>query len=164
MASQDYTDFDIQAMKEAIKRSASCLNNSDNPEGGPFGAAIYKNGELIAASHNHVLADNDPSAHGEVYTIRQACKALGTWDLSGCVLYSSCEPCPMCLMTSKWANIEKIYFAATREDAAAIGFRDDELYNLLKPGVYGTVIEECREEAVEVMKKWQKTVGSKGSY
>ena len=140
---KSYGQTDVAAMKEAIALSATALHSTAdgaNPIGGPFGAVVYKDGKKVAGGYNHVLAENDPSAHGEVYTIRAACKTLGTWDLSGCVLYTSCEPCPMCLMTAKWANIEKIYFAATREDAAAIGFRDDTLYGFLKEGVYGTAI------------------------
>ena len=108
MENQEYNDFDIAAMSEAVKMSGTALTQGQQPSGGPFGAAIYKNGKLITASYNHVLSDNDPSAHGEVYTIREACKALNTWDLSDCVLYTSCAPCPMCLMTSKWAKIGKI--------------------------------------------------------
>ena len=164
---RDYGAADVAAMKEAIALSATALQNAaagEEPMGGPFGAVIYKDGKKVAGGCNHVLADNDPSAHGEVYTIRAACKALGTWDLSGCVLYTSCEPCPMCLMTAKWANIDRIYFAATREDAAAIGFRDDELYQMLKDGVYGTAIPECREEAVAVMKAWQEKFAAEGKY
>ena len=82
MENQEYNDFDIAAMSEAVKMSGTALTQGQQPSGGPFGAAIYKNGKLIAASYNHVLSDNDPSAHGEVYTIREACKALNTWDLS----------------------------------------------------------------------------------
>lgn len=164
MENQEYNDFDIAAMSEAVKMSGTALTQGQQPSGGPFGAAIYKNGKLIAASYNHVLSDNDPSAHGEVYTIREACKALNTWDLSDCVLYTSCEPCPMCLMTSKWANIGKIYFAATRKDAAEIGFRDDELYEMLKPGVYGIQIKECRDEAVRIMREWHHRFGAESQY
>ena len=155
---------DIKAMQEAIKLSASSLQDKTIPTGGPFGAVIYKNGEFIAGGYNHVLANHDPSAHGEVQAIRSACQKLQTWDLSGCVLYTSCEPCPMCLMTSKWANIDKIYFAATRKDAAAIGFKDDDLYELLKPGTYATAMPECRNEAVEVMQKWVKKFADNGKY
>lgn len=155
---------DIKAMQEAIKLSASSLQDETVPTGGPFGAVIYKNGEFIAGGYNHVLANHDPSAHGEVQAIRSACQKLQTWDLSGCVLYTSCEPCPMCLMTSKWANIDKIYFAATRKDAAAIGFKDDDLYELLKPGTYATAMPECRNEAVEVMQKWFKKFADNGKY
>ena len=100
----EITKQDVMAMKEAIQMSAASLVCADVPMGGPFGAVIYKGGKKIAEGFNHVLANNDPSAHGEVYTIRLACQALGTWDLSGCSLYTSCEPCPMCLMTAKWAN------------------------------------------------------------
>ncbi len=159
-----YDQGDIAAMREAIKASATSLNDENIPTGGPFGSVIYKDGKFIAGGYNHVLANHDPSAHGEVQAIREACRVLGTWDLSGCVLYTSCEPCPMCLMTSKWANIGKIYFAATRKDAADIGFKDDELYALLKDGVYGIAIEECRGEAVDVMKKWHRKFGRDGQY
>ncbi len=160
-----YSADDIKAMKEAIAASATALSNSmETPIGGPFGSVIYKNGKKIAEGCNHVLANNDPSAHGEVYTIREACRVLGTWDLSDCILYTSCEPCPMCLMTAKWANIKTIYFAATREDAANIGFRDDDLYQLLKDGVYATAIPECRKEAVEVMQKWHDRFAVSGQY
>lgn len=155
---------DIKAMQEAIKLSASSLKDETIPTGGPFGAVIYKNGEFIAGGYNHVLANHDPSAHGEVQAIRAACQKLNTWDLSGCTLYTSCEPCPMCLMTSKWANIDKIYFAATRKDAADIGFKDDDLYELLKPGVYATPLPECRNEAVEVMQQWLKKFSTNGKY
>ncbi len=155
---------DIKAMQEAIKLSASSLKDENIPTGGPFGAVIYKDGEFIAGGYNHVLANHDPSAHGEVQAIRAACQKLNTWDLSGCTLYTSCEPCPMCLMTSKWANIDKIYFAATRKDAADIGFKDDDLYELLKPGVYATPMPECRNEAVEVMQQWLKKFSTNGKY
>lgn len=162
---KNYNKEDIDAMKKAIEMSAEVLNDKDDaPKGGPFGAVIYKDGKCIASGRNHVLADNDPSAHAEVYTIRKACKALGQWDLSGCVLYTSCEPCPMCLMTAKWANIDKIYFASTRKDASDIGFKDDDLYNLLKDGVYGIAIEECRDDAVDVMKKWYEKFRLQGQY
>lgn len=162
-----YTETDVAAMREAIVLSAMacrCAKAGEAPIGGPFGAVIYKDGKKVAGSCNHVLANNDPSAHGEVSAIREACSVLGTWDLSGCVLYTSCEPCPMCLMTAMWANISKIYFAATREDAAAIGFKDDELYRLLRDGIYGTAITECRAEAVAVMADWQEKFAATGQY
>ena len=163
---KDYGKFDIKALQKAIKCSVIAIDNDEScsPRGGPFGAEIYKDGKLVAQGCNNVLALNDPSAHAEVFTIRKACKKLGTWDLSGCVLYSSCEPCPMCLMTVKWANIDKIFFAATRKDAADIGFRDDDLYALLKKGVYATQIEECRNEAVEIMQQWAKKFVQNGKY
>lgn len=160
----NYTDQDIKAMREAIRLSATSLDDNGTPAGGPFGTVIYKNGQFVAGGYNHVLANHDPSAHGEVQAIREACRKLKTWDLSGCILYTSCEPCPMCLMTSKWANVEKIYFAANRKDAAAIGFKDDDLYELLKPGVYAFAIPECRDEAVDVMQKWFEKFGEAGKY
>lgn len=161
-----YTKQDVAAMKEAVELSGESLKVSDGvlPKGGPFGAVIYKDGQKVAGGYNHVLAHHDPSAHGEVQAIREACRVLGTWDLSGCVLYTSCEPCPMCLMTSKWANIETIYFAADRKDAARIGFKDDDLYALLKPSVYAVQIPECREEAVEIMRQWHSKFGEEGKY
>lgn len=161
---QIFSSKDILAMQEAIKLSAKSLEDNGIPTGGPFGAVIYKDGAFVAGGYNHVLANNDPSAHGEVQAIRAACQKLGTWDLSGCELYTSCEPCPMCLMTSKWANISKIYFAATRKDAANIGFKDDDLYNLLKEGQYAISMPECREDAVAVMAQWHKKFGTDGQY
>lgn len=162
--SKTYNQEDIVAMREAIKASATSLDDENIPAGGPFGSVIYKGGKFVASGYNHVLANHDPSAHGEVQAIREACRVLGTWDLSGCILYTSCEPCPMCLMTAKWANISKIYYAATRKDAADIGFRDDELYELLKEGVYGISIDECRAEAVDIMQKWYKIFSKNGKY
>ena len=162
---QKYNDFDIKAMQEAIKLSASSLECNNIPDGGPFGAVIYDDkGNFVAGGYNHVLANHDPSAHGEVQAIRAAGQKLKTWDLTGCTLYTSCEPCPMCLMTAKWANISKIFFAATRKDAADIGFKDDELYELLKPAVFATPIKECRDEAVAIMHKWREKFGNDGSY
>lgn len=161
----NYDKQDIKIMIEAVKASAMVLDDDDAaPRGGPFGAVIYKDGKCVASGFNRVLATCDPSAHAEVSTIREACQKLKTWDLTGCVLYTSCEPCPMCLMTAKWANIDKIFYAATRKDAADIGFRDDDLYNLLKDGVFATQIKECRDAAVEVMQKWAKKFAQKGKY
>lgn len=97
--------------------------------GGPFGAVIVKNGKLIAKSANKVYLRKDPTAHAEVSTIRIACKKLDTFDLTGCVIYTSCEPCPMCLSALYWAHIDKIYYANTKEDAAEIGFDDKFIYD-----------------------------------
>ena len=101
-------------------------NGSRNGEGGPFGAVIVdKEGNIISNGNNKVLLNNDPTAHAEIVAIRNACEKLGTYDLNGCVLYTSCEPCPMCLSAAIWANIKKIYYGCTKEDANSIGFRDD---------------------------------------
>ena len=97
--------------------------------GGPFGACIVKDGEIIGRGSNHVLANNDPTAHAEVMAIRNACENINSYDLSGCELYTSCYPCPMCLSAIIWANIKKVYYGNTKEDAAEIGFRDDFIYD-----------------------------------
>lgn len=159
-----YTQEDIDHLLEAVRESAISGNDAGQPAGGPFGAVIYKDGKCLARGHNHVLSDNDPTSHAEVYTIREACKNLNSFDLSGSVLYSSCEPCPMCLMAAKWANIDKIFFAATRKDAANIGFRDDDLYQMLKNGVFATPVPECRGAAVEAMEQWYKKYGDDSRY
>ncbi len=99
--------------------------------GGPFGALIAKDGRIVAEGGNRVTADLDPTAHAEIQAIRSACTALGTFQLEGCVLYSSCEPCPMCLAAAHWARLDRIVFAADRNDAAAVDFDDAVLYDEL---------------------------------
>lgn len=115
-------------MSRAIELAAE---NAGSVTGGPFGAVIVKDGEIVAAQSNKVTVDIDPTAHAEVNAIREACKVLGTFDLSGCILYSSCEPCPMCLSAAYWAHIDKIYYAADRYDAAKVGFDDEFIYKEL---------------------------------
>lgn len=100
--------------------------------GGPFGAVVVKNGVIVGTGNNHVLANNDPTAHAEVMAIRNACENLNTYDLTDCELYTSCYPCPQCLSAIIWANIKKVYYGNTKEDAADIGFRDDMIYKYLK--------------------------------
>lgn len=100
--------------------------------GGPFGACIVKDGKVIGKGSNHVLVNNDPTAHAEVMAIRDACKNINSYDLSGCEIYTSCYPCPMCLSAIIWANIKKVYYGNTKEDAAKIGFRDDFIYDYIK--------------------------------
>jgi tRNA(Arg) A34 adenosine deaminase TadA len=100
----------------------------DANKGGPFGAVVVKDGAIIAEGFNQVTSANDPTAHAEVTAIREACRKLGSFKLEGCEIYTSCEPCPMCLSAIFWARIDHIYYANTREDAARIGFDDDELY------------------------------------
>lgn len=111
-------------LQMAVDESKLSIENGSSP----FGAVIVKNGQVIAKAHNTVVPDCDATAHAEVNAIRLAGKALGTFDLTGAVLYSSCEPCPMCLNAIKWANIQHVYFAATRDNADAIGFRDRVFY------------------------------------
>ncbi len=100
--------------------------------GGPFGACVVKDGKIIGRGSNHVLCNNDPTAHAEVMAIRDACKTMNTYDLSGCEVYTSSYPCPMCLSAIIWANIKKVYYGNTKEDTAKIGFRDDHIYDYIK--------------------------------
>ena len=99
--------------------------------GGPFGACIVKNGEIIGRGSNHVLKNNDPTAHAEIMAIRDACKNINSYDLSDCEIYTSCYPCPMCLSAIIWSNMKHVYYGNTKEDAANIGFRDDFIYNYI---------------------------------
>lgn len=107
-------------------------DNFEKNYGGPFGACIVKDGEIIGKGINRVIKDNDPTAHAEIIAIRNACKKLGTHDLTGCEIYTSCYPCPMCLSAIIWSNIKKVYYANTKEDAADIGFRDDFIYDYIE--------------------------------
>lgn len=116
--------MDAAFMKEAIELACQNIRKG----GGPFAAIIVKDGEVIARTGNTVTLDNDPTAHAEVNAIRQACKKLGTFDLSGCEIYSSCEPCPMCLSAIYWAHVDRIYMAGLRQEAAEAGFDDNFLY------------------------------------
>lgn len=120
-------------MNEYMKIAKDLANeNLMTNAGGPFGACIVKDGKIIGKGSNHVLKNNDPTAHAEVMAIRDACKNIDSYDLSGCELYTSCYPCPMCLSAIIWANIKKVYYGNTKEDAAAIGFRDDFIYDFIK--------------------------------
>ena len=117
-----------ELMRRAIELSINSVRNG----GGPFGAVIARNGEIVAEGSNKVTIDNDPTAHAEVSTIRMACKKLDSFDLSGCEIYTSCEPCPMCLGAIYWAHLDKIYYANDRKDAANIGFDDDFIYQKIE--------------------------------
>lgn len=99
--------------------------------GGPFGACVVKNGEIIGKGSNNVLKNNDPTAHAEIMAIRDACKSINSYDLSDCEIYTSCYPCPMCLSAIIWSNIKHVYYGNTKEDAAKIGFRDGFIYNYI---------------------------------
>lgn len=122
----------------AIKAKETMTKNY----GGPFGAVVVKDNAVIAISSNSVLKDNDPTAHAEVNAIREACKTLGTYDLSGCELYATSEPCPMCMSAIIWANIKKVYYGCTAEDAAKIGFRDDFIYDFIMGGCNDMAVVE----------------------
>ena len=149
----DITEQDRICMREAIQLA----NASVRRGGGPFGAVIVKDGAIIAGSSNSVTIDNDPTAHAEVNTIRKACRQLGTFDLSGCTIYTSCEPCPMCLGAIYWAHLDRIYYGNTRKDARDIDFADDFIYDELeKPLDSRTVpiIPMLRDEALESFRLW----------
>ena len=107
-------------------------DNLKTNAGGPFGACIVKDGKIIGKGSNHVLANNDPTAHAEIMAIRDACKNINSYDLSGAELYTSCYPCPMCLSATIWSNIKKVYYGNTKEDAENIGFRDDFIYRFIE--------------------------------
>ena len=134
-----------------------------NKEGGPFGAIITnKEGNIIANGNNKVLKNNDPTAHAEVVAIREACKKLNTYDLSDYILYTSCEPCPMCLSAIIWANIKEVYYGCTKEDAGEIGFRDDLIYDYLK-GNNKDLIKLPNLDRDECIKTFEKYKQGKGT-
>lgn len=142
-------------MQMAIRLSEQ---NVELGKGGPFGAVIVKDGKLIAKSANKVTKSNDPTAHAEVSTIRLACKKLKTFDLAGCVIYTSCEPCPMCLGAIYWARLDAIYYANTKKDAAAIGFDDQFIYEELDQSMNQRqlpIIQLMRNEALGAFKAWE---------
>ena len=113
-----------------VAKELADSNIIDN-EGGPFGAVVVKDGVIVGKGDNHVLVNHDPTAHAEIQAIRDAAKTLNTHDLSGCEIYTSCYPCPMCLSAIIWANIKTVYYGNTKEDAASIGFRDDFIYSFI---------------------------------
>lgn len=143
-------------MKIAIAEAERGLKKDD---GGPFGAVIVRGREIIAAAHNEVLKNNDPTCHAEIQAIRAAAKKLNRFDFSGCEIYSSCEPCPMCLAAIYWARISKLYFGCTREDAAKIGFDDKEIYDAIRGEAAGGRVKKiqiAREECLQPFKEWEK--------
>lgn len=150
---RDKSDKDLHFMREAIRQAEESVANG----GGPFGAVIVKDGEIIASCSNSVTLDNDPTAHAEIKAIRKACSKLGTFDLSGCTIFTSCEPCPMCLGAIYWAGISRIYYGNTRKDAAEIGFADDFIYEEMDRQLdQRTVplIPLLRDEALNSFKLW----------
>ena len=139
-------------MKEAINLANDNLVTN---VGGPFGACIVKDGQIVGRGSNHVLANNDPTAHAEVMAIRDACMNLNTYDLSGCEIYTSCYPCPMCLSAIIWANIKKVYYGNTKEDAAEIGFRDDFIYDFIKNDNNGKSLELIQIDRDKTIKSFE---------
>lgn len=146
-----------ELMREAISLSDENIKDG----GGPFGAVIAKEGKIIATGVNRVTANNDPTAHAEVSAIRNACDKLGTFDLSGCEIYSSCEPCPMCLGAIYWAHIDKIYYGNNKNDAKEIGFDDSFIYDeLALPRNHRHLPMEkmLSNEAIHTFKAWQSKI------
>ncbi len=146
-------------MKRAISISRGMMHGL---EGGPFGAVVVKDGEIVAEGHNQVTTANDPTAHAEVVAIREACRALGTFNLEGCEIYASCEPCPMCLSAIYWARLGRIYYANSRLDAAGIGFDDEHIYvEVAKPieDRESPTIRLMAEEALGVFEEWDTMPG-----
>ncbi len=147
------TEQDREFMREAIRLANESVKNG----GGPFGAVIVKDGKVLAGLSNSVTIDNDPTAHAEVNTIREACRKLGTFDLSGSVIYTSCEPCPMCLGAIYWAHIDRIYYGNTRQDAADIDFADNFIYEELDKPLGERqlpIVPLLRDEALQTFRLW----------
>ena len=143
-------------LREAIRLAAE---HSQQRDGGPFGSVIVSDGTILGRGWNQVSSTNDPTAHAEVMAIRAACRERRDFRLLGCVLYASCEPCPMCLAAGYWARVERIVYAAARQDAAAIGFDDAHLYEELARPVplrQLSTIQMLRDEAMFVMQQWNK--------
>jgi guanine deaminase len=144
-------------MREAIRLS---LENVNSGNGGPFGAVIVKNGNIIARGVNAVTSTNDPTAHAEVVAIRNACEKLGSFQLNGCEIYCSCEPCPMCLGAIYWARPDKIYYANTKQDASNINFDDQFIYSELDVSIAERklpTIQLLRNEAQTAFTQWQES-------
>ncbi len=152
----DFTDIQKGFMQKAIDLSIENVANG----GGPFGAVIVLNDKVVGTGVNRVTALNDPTAHAEVSAIRAACRALGTFSLADCEIYTSCEPCPMCLSAIYWSGIRKIYYCNTKKDAADIDFDDDFIYQeLAKPVAARSVdaihMEELHEDALKAFRAWE---------
>jgi len=144
-------------MREAIRLS---MENVQSGNGGPFGTVIVKNGKIIATGANEVTKSNDPTAHAEMIAIRNACEKLNSFQLDGCDIYCSCEPCPMCLGAIYWARPKSIYFANSKKDAAEINFDDNFIYQEIKLPIHErklTITQLLRDEAQSVFLQWQES-------
>jgi tRNA(Arg) A34 adenosine deaminase TadA len=150
-------------MREAIRLAAEGVRRGD---GGPFGAVVVRAGEIVGRGWNRVVADNDPTAHAEINAIRDACRRLGDFRLTGCELYSACEPCPMCLAAAYWARLEQVWYGATAQDAAAIGFDDSHIQRQVKQPEERRLLSHgqlLRGEALVVFRLWRES-GSRVDY
>lgn len=152
-----HTEFLQHAVELAREHSASGLN-------GPFGAVVVKDGVIISEGWNRVVELQDPTAHAEILAIREACSGLGTHKLQGCVLYASCEPCPMCLAAAYWARIDAIYFACGHEEAEKAGFDDSRIYKEINTNIINREIRMKQidiAEAKEVFMRWKENIDRK---
>ena len=143
-------------MERAIELSIQSVKSG----GGPFGSVIVKNNKIISEGMNRVTKSNDPTAHGEIVAIRNACKNLGDFSLKGCELYTSCEPCPLCLSAIYWSRIDKVYYANTRNDAQKINFDDSFIYSEIMKKIEQRKIpmkQQLRDKALEAFRLWQRT-------
>jgi tRNA(Arg) A34 adenosine deaminase TadA len=151
----------MEDKKKFMAKAIELSVNSANTIGGPFGSVIVKDNKIIAEGSNKVTFSNDPTAHGEVVAIREACKKLNTFDLSGCEIYTSCEPCPMCLSAIYWSRLDKIYYANTREDAKNIDFDDSFIYLEIPKKISDRKIkmtQMLRDDALKAFEIWDKKV------
>jgi len=149
---------DVNFMKEAIRLS---IENVTTGKGGPFGAVVVKDGQIIARGANEVTLHNDPTAHAEVVAIRNACKVLGSFQLTGCDIYTSCEPCPMCLGAIYWARPDRLFYANTKEDASAIDFDDQFIYEEIARPIGERKLfthQLLRKEALAAFTAWQTSI------
>lgn len=152
------TKEDQVFMKRAINLAEEGMNKN---AGGPFGCVIVKNGKIIAEGHNCVTSTNDPTAHAEVVAIRKACEVLGTFQLDGCTIYTSCEPCPMCLGAIYWSRPESVFYACDKKDAANIDFDDQFIYEEIDKPITVRRIpfkQILQQEGVTVFNKWAKKI------
>lgn len=152
MPNNNYMEIAIEEAKKGIRKG----------HGGPFGAVIVKDDEIVARGHNRVVETNDPTAHGEIVAIREATKKLNTFDLSGCELYTTGYPCPMCMSAIIWANIKKVYYSCNAKDAEKIGFRDDFIYQFIESGCNNTdllnIQEVSREDGLKLFEEYTNIV------
>ena len=146
------TNDDIRFLEMAAELAEKNIDNG----GGPFGAVIVRNGEVVATGVNRVTADNDPTAHAEVNAIRQACQRESTFNLKGCVIYSSCEPCPMCLSALYWAGVSRIYYGCTQEDAETVNISDRFIYRELEKPKCDRMIPCIKMDSTRTIKVFEK--------
>lgn len=153
--SEGLAEFHEQAMNTAIQEAIKGVLAND---GGPFGCIVVKDGQIIGKGNNKVTSSNDPTAHAEVVAIREACRYLKSFQLEGCIIYTSCEPCPMCLGAIYWARPAKVYYGCSKSDAAKIGFDDDFIYKELELPLQDRSIpfeQICRQKSLQAFKTWE---------